>query len=70
MLMSHHQARVCWQRLPARAFTDHRYSRAHRWIFGDGLTLAASSAASSLPYSKAENLDPEEGAGVSADLFI
>jgi organic hydroperoxide reductase OsmC/OhrA len=60
--MSHHQARVCWQRSPSEAFIDLRYSRAHRWLFDDGAAVAASSSPASvpLPYSKAVNVDPEE----------
>jgi organic hydroperoxide reductase OsmC/OhrA len=57
-----HEARVCWQRQPEEAFIDLRYHRAHRWEFDGGAVVAASSAVSSvpLPYSSAENVDPEE----------
>jgi organic hydroperoxide reductase OsmC/OhrA len=57
-----HEARVCWQRQPEEAFTDLRYHRAHRWEFDGGAVVAASSAVSSvpLPYSRAENVNPEE----------
>lgn len=60
--MSEHQAGVAWRRQPAEAFVDLRYSRAHTWRFDGGLAVPASSAPSSvpLPYSKAENVDPEE----------
>ncbi|HVW69205.1 MAG TPA: OsmC family protein [Steroidobacteraceae bacterium] len=61
--MAHsYEARIRWQRAPAEAFTDLKYSRAHTWIFDGGVEVPASSAPSSvpLPYSKAENVDPEE----------
>jgi organic hydroperoxide reductase OsmC/OhrA len=60
--MSAHQARVRWNRQPTERFVDSRYSRAHTWEFDGGVTVPASSAVSAvpLPYSKAENVDPEE----------
>ena len=60
--MSEYQARIRWQRQPGERFVDSRYSRAHSWEFDGGVTVPASSAVSSvpLPYSKAENVDPEE----------
>src|SRR5580693_791337 len=60
--MSEYQARIRWNRQPNERFVDSRYSRAHSWEFDGGLTVPASSAVSSvpLPYSKAENVDPEE----------
>jgi organic hydroperoxide reductase OsmC/OhrA len=61
--MTHsYEARIRWQRAPAETFTDLRYSRAHLWIFDGGVEVPASSAVSSvpLPYSKPENVDPEE----------
>jgi organic hydroperoxide reductase OsmC/OhrA len=60
--MSEHQAQIRWQRRPEERFVDSRYSRAHTWEFDGGLTVPASSALSAvpLPYSKAENVDPEE----------
>ena len=60
--MSEHQARIRWARGPEEAFIDARYSRAHTWQFDGGVTVPASSAVSSvpLPFSKAENVDPEE----------
>jgi organic hydroperoxide reductase OsmC/OhrA len=59
---SHYEACIRWQRQPGEAFTDLRYSRAHHWQFDGGSIVAASSAPSSvpLPYSRAENVDPEE----------
>jgi organic hydroperoxide reductase OsmC/OhrA len=61
--MSEHQARIRWARRPGETFIDSRYSRAHTWQFDGGVTVPASSAVSSvpLPFSKAENVDPEEG---------
>lgn len=61
--MTHtYEARIQWQRAPGEAFTDLRYSRAHSWKFDGGVEVPASSAPSSvpLPYSKPENVDPEE----------
>jgi len=60
--MSEYQARIRWNRQPGERFVDSRYSRAHSWEFDGGVIVPASSAVSSvpLPYSKAENVDPEE----------
>ncbi|MGC3981896.1 MAG: OsmC family protein [Steroidobacteraceae bacterium] len=60
--MSEYQARIRWSRQPNEAFIDSRYNRAHSWEFDGGIVVAASSAVSSvpLPYSKPENVDPEE----------
>jgi organic hydroperoxide reductase OsmC/OhrA len=60
--MSDHRARIRWTRGAEEKFVDSRYSRAHLWEFDGGLSVPASSAVSSvpLPYSKAENVDPEE----------
>jgi len=60
--MSEYQAHVLWKRHEGEAFTDARYSRAHTWGFDGGVVVPASSAVSSvpLPYSKPENVDPEE----------
>jgi organic hydroperoxide reductase OsmC/OhrA len=46
----------------AMSFLDSQYSRAHQWTFDGGVTVPASNAVASvpLPYSKAENVDPEE----------
>jgi organic hydroperoxide reductase OsmC/OhrA len=59
--MAEYCAEVIWQRGEA-AFTDNRYSRAHRWQFDGGLTIAASSSPHSvpLPLSDAAAVDPEE----------
>lgn len=60
--MSTYSAIVHWARGAAEAFTDNRYSRGHHWHFDGGLTVPASSAPDvvPLPYSVAENVDPEE----------
>ena len=60
--MSEHQAQIRWHRREGERFTDLRFSRAHTWQFDGGVTVAASSAPSAvpLPYSNAENVDPEE----------
>lgn len=59
--MSSFSAEVAWERGDAR-FTDNRYSRAHRWSFDGGHVVPASSSPHvvPLPYSVAENVDPEE----------
>ena len=60
--MSEYQAHIRWHRQPNERFVDSRYSRAHSWEFDGGVIVPASSAVSSvpLPYSRAENVDPEE----------
>ena len=60
--MSEHQARIRWARRPGETFIDSRYSRAHTWQFDGGATVQASSAPTSvpLPFSKPDNVDPEE----------
>jgi organic hydroperoxide reductase OsmC/OhrA len=59
--MAEYSAEVIWQRGEA-AFTDNRYSRAHRWRFDGGLEIPASSSPHSvpLPLSDAAAIDPEE----------
>ena len=60
--MAHeYRATVDWARDGA-AFTDHRYSRAHRWIFDGGLEVPGSSAPGSVPppLSRVDAVDPEE----------
>jgi organic hydroperoxide reductase OsmC/OhrA len=60
--MSEHQAHIQWRRKADERFTDLRFSRAHTWQFDGGATVQASSAPTAvpLPYSKPENVDPEE----------
>ena len=54
-------ATVDWARDGA-AFTDHRYSRAHRWRFDGGAEVAASSSPEivPVPLSDPAAVDPEE----------
>lgn len=58
--MSRYTATIRWVRGDA-AFSDHRYPRAHRWVF-DGLEVAGSSSPQvvPLPMSDAAAVDPEE----------
>ena len=60
--MAAHHASVVWERPAGAAFTDNRYSRAHRWEFDGGAVVAASSspAVVPLPLSDAAGVDPEE----------
>ena len=59
--MSAYTAIVIWERNGA-AFTDNRYSRAHRWTFDGGVTVPASSSPHvvPLPMSRADAVDPAE----------
>lgn len=61
MTVSEHRATVVWQR-GDQAFTDNRYSRGHEWRFDGGVTVPASASPHvvPLPFSVAENVDPEE----------
>jgi len=60
--MSEFEAAIEWRRPEGAAFVDGRYSRAHVWRFDGGAAIAASSSPHSvpLPFSVAENVDPEE----------
>jgi organic hydroperoxide reductase OsmC/OhrA len=57
-----YKAVIAWKRDAAEAFSDLKFSRAHRWSFDGGITVPASSSPLSvrLPYSRAEAVDPEE----------
>ena len=59
--MSDYQAIITWERHGA-LFTDNRYSREHRWLFDEGVSVAASASPHivPLPYSSAAAVDPEE----------
>jgi organic hydroperoxide reductase OsmC/OhrA len=59
--MSSYTAIVTWERDGAD-FSDNRYSRAHRWTFDGGITVAASSSPHvvAVPMSRADAVDPEE----------
>lgn len=64
--MAEYKAVVVWSRDGA-IFTDHRYSRGHRWLFDGGLEVAASSSPHvvPVPLSVAAAVDPEEAFVVS-----
>ena len=59
--MSSYGCRIAWSRSDA-AFTDRKYSRAHRWQFDGGAVVPASSSPHSvpLPWSDPAAVDPEE----------
>jgi organic hydroperoxide reductase OsmC/OhrA len=60
--MSEYFAKVHWKRALNESYVDNKYSRAHEWTFDGGATIQASSSPHivPLPYSIAENVDPEE----------
>lgn len=60
--MSEYSAKITWNRGSDEIYTDNKYSRGHNWEFDGGLTVPASSSPHivPLPYSVAENVDPEE----------
>lgn len=60
--MSSFGAEVIWKCKEGETFTDRRYSRGHVWRFDGGIEVLASSSPHvvPLPYSVAENVDPEE----------
>jgi organic hydroperoxide reductase OsmC/OhrA len=59
--MGKYTAKLEWQRDGA-AFTDNRFSRAHRWKFDGGADVAASASPSVVPppLSDPAGVDPEE----------
>src|SRR5204863_6555949 len=59
--MSEHVCTVAWERHGA-AFSDLKYSRAHRWRFDGGVELAASASPHVVraPFSDPAGVDPEE----------
>jgi organic hydroperoxide reductase OsmC/OhrA len=59
--MSSYTAVITWEREGAD-FSDNRYSRAHRWTFDGGITVAASSSPHVVPppMSRPDAVDPEE----------
>ena len=59
--MKAHTARIEWQRGDG-AFSEHRYSRVHRWLFDGGLQVPASASPAIVkePYSDPAAVDPEE----------
>ena len=60
--MGRYTACIEWQRRDGEAFSDNRYSRAHRWRFDGGIEVAASSSPQVVPppYSADDAVDPEE----------
>ncbi len=64
--MAEYRTVVVWGREGA-AFTDHRYSRGHRWLFDGGVEVPASSSPHvvPLPLSLEAAVDPEEAFVVS-----
>jgi organic hydroperoxide reductase OsmC/OhrA len=60
-MMKRFEATLAWRR-GDQAFTDQRYSRAHRWRFDGGLDVPASSSPLSVPVplSDPAAVDPEE----------
>jgi organic hydroperoxide reductase OsmC/OhrA len=59
--VAEYTAAISWERGDS-IFVDNRYSRAHTWKFDGGLTVNASASPRivPLPFSIAENVDPEE----------
>ncbi len=59
--MSTYSAVIDWQR-GSQVFSDHRYTRRHRWCFDGGAVVQASSSPQvvPLPMSDASAVDPEE----------
>ena len=59
--MSDHHAAIHWHH-EGGSFTKRQYSRAHRWSFDGGATVAASASPANvpLPWSVPANVDPEE----------
>jgi organic hydroperoxide reductase OsmC/OhrA len=60
--VSEYYAKISWKRASDESYTDNQYSRGHEWHFDGGVTVPASSSPHivPLPYSVAENVDPEE----------
>ena len=59
--MSNYSAVIAWQR-GQQAFSDHRYSRRHAWLFDGGVVVPGSSSPQVVPppMSDASAVDPEE----------
>ncbi|KAF7764740.1 hypothetical protein PCIT_b0796 [Pseudoalteromonas citrea] len=60
--MSQYKALIQWNKKPTETFIDRQYSRVHQWQFSTGTCIEASSSPTivPLPYSQADNIDPEE----------
>ena len=61
-MSAEYHATVLWTRNGA-PFTDNKYSRAHRWVFDEGVAILASSDPIAVPppLSRTDAVDPEEG---------
>jgi len=59
--MSHYSATISWER-NGEDFLKNKYSRGHIWRFDGGVEIPASASPQivPLPWSVAENVDPEE----------
>jgi len=60
--MAEYVSKIEWQRQTKEKFIDKKYSRGHQWRFDGGAVVPASASPHivPLPYSIAENVDPEE----------
>ncbi len=60
--MSTYSANIHWLRNENEVFVDNQYSRGHQWLFDGGISVPASASPHivPLPWSLAENVDPEE----------
>ncbi|MBC7001585.1 OsmC family protein [Photobacterium sp. BZF1] len=56
------EANVEWGRNEQEVFVGNKFSRSHRWQFDGGVSVPATASHQivPLPYSKPENVDPEE----------
>ena len=56
------EANVVWTKSDQDAFIGNKFSRVHQWLFDGGLSVPATASHHivPLPYSKPENVDPEE----------
>ena len=61
-MSTEYRASVHWTRNGA-VFSDNKYSRAHRWVFDEGVAILASSDPTAIPppLSRTDAVDPEEG---------
>jgi organic hydroperoxide reductase OsmC/OhrA len=57
-----YSVKIEWNRNDGEAFTDNRYSRAHRWLFDGGVEVPGSSSPHVVPppFSSEAAVDPEE----------
>ena len=61
-MMSVYNAKIIWNRSSGDSFTEQKYSRAHQWEFDGGVIVPATASHHivPLPFSKPENVDPEQ----------